>query len=120
MLLTAACSEKAVEPFDARAYGLEIISAESVRAHMKILAADDMRGREAGTEDYNKAAAYVAAQFEQLGLKPAGTEGYYQNIPFLRSVLKDDTASLNVTVDGNTTELAYLEDFLAYGDYNRL
>ncbi len=119
-LVVTACSEQALESFDARAYGLASVSAENVRAHMEVLAADDMEGREAGTAGYDRAAAYVVKQFEQLGFKPAGTDGYYQAIPFLRSVLDGDTASLSMTIDETTSDLAYLEDFLVYGDYNQV
>ena len=35
--------------------------------HIKVLAADDMEGRETGSEAYRKAAQLVAAQFERDG-----------------------------------------------------
>ena len=43
-----------------------------------VLAADSMRGRRTGTEDYLKAARYVAAQFAAAGLEPGGTDGFFQ------------------------------------------
>ena len=47
-------------------------SPENVRAHVTFLASDLLQGREAGSPGYDIAAAYVASQFAQLGLKPAG------------------------------------------------
>jgi Zn-dependent M28 family amino/carboxypeptidase len=51
-------------------------------SHVQALAADDMQGRNTGSEGYRKAAAYVANQFEKAGLKPAGTHGYSQPMKF--------------------------------------
>src|SRR5258708_1483764 len=50
-------------------------------AHVKILAADNMEGRDTGSEGYKRAARYVVEQFERAGLKPAGENGYYQSVP---------------------------------------
>src|SRR4030095_15807535 len=45
-------------------------------SHVQALANDGMEGRDTGSEGYRKAASYVARQFEQNGLKPAGEQGY--------------------------------------------
>ena len=50
-------------------------------AHVQVLAADNMEGRETGSEGYRRAARYVVEQFERAGLKPAGASGYYQPVP---------------------------------------
>ena len=42
------------------------------------LAHDDMEGRETGTPGEAKAAAYIAKRFGMAGLKPKGTEEWYQ------------------------------------------
>lgn len=56
----------------------------AMRSHVMFLAADAMQGREAGTDAYDIAADYVAAQFYAQGLKPAGTEGsYLQQVPLI-------------------------------------
>lgn len=55
---------------------------DDVKRHVAVLAADDMRGREAGTADFDRAADYVAKQFEAAGAKPAGDAGgWYQRVP---------------------------------------
>ncbi|AOW22564.1 aminopeptidase [Sphingomonas melonis TY] len=54
----------------------------AMRAHVMFLASDALRGREAGTPDYDVAAQYVAAQFQAAGLRPAGDAGsYLQHVP---------------------------------------
>ena len=55
--------------------------------HVQILAADDMQGRGTGTPGYDKAADYVIGQFQALGLKPAGVEGYKQPIAFVEQTV---------------------------------
>src|SRR3954469_4865454 len=51
-------------------------------AHIKTLASDDFQGRLTGSPGYRKAADYVAGVFEREGLKPAGTDGYFQDVKF--------------------------------------
>ena len=55
--------------------------AERWMGHVKVLADDKMEGRLTGTPGYDRAAAYVAGEFQKLGLKPAGTDGFYQPVP---------------------------------------
>ena len=52
-------------------------SADRIRAHVTFLADDLLEGREAGTRGHEIAARYIAAQFAQLGVKPAGLDGTY-------------------------------------------
>lgn len=58
---------------------------ESVRAHVTFLASDALQGRASATRDEAIAAAYVAARFEEFGLKPApGMTGYLQTVRIVR------------------------------------
>ncbi|MBO7083100.1 MAG: M20/M25/M40 family metallo-hydrolase [Bacteroidales bacterium] len=56
---------------------------ERLTRHVYTLAGDSLRGRKAGSEDAAKAAAYIVAQFEEIGIQPFYEEGWYQ--PFERS-----------------------------------
>ncbi|MEP9401365.1 M28 family metallopeptidase [Sphingomonas sp. VNH70] len=59
----------------------------AMRAHVAFLAADDMKGREPGTPEYDRAAAYVADQMRAAGLLPAGDNGtYLQKVPLASAV----------------------------------
>ena len=49
-------------------------------SHVQYLADDKLEGRRAGTPGYDKAVAYVEDQFRQIGLSPAGINGYKQPI----------------------------------------
>jgi len=55
------------------------VKPEWVAAHEAFLASDALRGRKSASPDEAIAAAYVAAQFQSYGLKPApGMDGYLQ------------------------------------------
>jgi hypothetical protein len=53
------------------------ISSEEIQQHVSYLAADRMKGREAGSPEEAMAANYISDWFEQYGLEPAGDEGAY-------------------------------------------
>src|SRR5262249_20448911 len=55
-----------------------VITADSIRAHVRFLASDLLEGRGPGTRGDTLAETYIAAQLEALGLKPAGTQGFLQ------------------------------------------
>jgi Zn-dependent M28 family amino/carboxypeptidase len=55
-----------------------------LRAHLEFLADDALEGRAPGTRGGETAAKYIAAQFERLGLEPAGDSGtYFQRVPII-------------------------------------
>ena len=61
-----------------------------LKSHVAFLASDAMRGREAGSPEYDIAAEYVASQFMALGLKPEGGNGrYLQPVPLVSTKLLD-------------------------------
>jgi peptidase M28-like protein/PDZ domain-containing protein/PA domain-containing protein len=60
----------------------ELITESDVRTPLEYLAGDDFRGRQAGSEEMKRAAEYVAAQFKEAGLQPAGLDGtFFQTFP---------------------------------------
>lgn len=64
----------------------EQAAADRIRGHVQFLASDELEGRDTGSRGYAVAAAYVAAQFASLGLKPGGTGGgWYLEVPFRRA-----------------------------------
>jgi hypothetical protein len=58
------------------------ISADSMRGDVSFLASDLLEGRDTPSRGLDIAADYLAAQFRALGLKPAGTDGYFQVADF--------------------------------------
>src|SRR6185369_7662285 len=65
-------------------------------SHVRVLAADDMQGRDAGSAGYRKAAAYVASRFAAAGLTPAGERGYYQPVPLHEVRLVTEQSSVEL------------------------
>ncbi len=104
-LVLAACGQPesaTVTPFQADASDTFFPDADLIESHMAYLADDALEGREAGTEGYEKAAIYLAEEFEKLGLTPAGDNGtFFQRITFKRGVRQADKAELiAVATDG--------------------
>jgi hypothetical protein len=63
-------------------------------AHVRFLADDKLEGRNTGSEGYRQAVAYVAGQFDRMGLRPAGTSSYEQPVEFETRTLVPDQSSL--------------------------
>ncbi len=64
-----------------------VIDADDLRRHVEILASEEMEGRLTGSPGECRATAYVAADFQTLGLRPAGDEGrYFQSFDFTSAV----------------------------------
>jgi hypothetical protein len=78
------------------------ISAERIKAAVAYLASDRLEGRGPGTSGEVLATEYLAAQFQQAGLKPVGQRGtYLQPVPLVR-VVTSPRSTLRA-VRGDTT-----------------
>lgn len=77
-------------------------SPEGVRAHVAFLADDLLEGRKTGTRGFEIAARYVAAQFEAYGLKPGGSDGWFQEVTFQQTERGAQPGS--VTINGPAGE----------------
>lgn len=87
--------------------------AARLKAHMAFLADDLLEGRETGTRGYDIAARYVAAQFAQIGLQPAGDRGsYLQHVPLRGGTVVPGAAVLQIQRPGGTQALASLREFI--------
>jgi len=92
------------------------IRPESLRAQMAYLSDDLLEGRKTGTRGYMLAAKYVAAQFEEMGLKPAGDNGaYFQKVRFRQIDLNRDKTTFTLKIDGHDQNLRFGDDFIAGG-----
>jgi Zn-dependent M28 family amino/carboxypeptidase len=79
-------------------------------SHVEALANDGMEGRNTGSPAHKRAAAYVAAQFKQAGLEPAGTDGYIQPVAFKTRTIDESHSSLALIRDGKAESLTLGED----------
>lgn len=51
----------------------------NLRGHIGYLADDKLEGRRAGTNGEKLAGEYISQKFQELGLQPKGTEGFFQS-----------------------------------------
>jgi len=65
-------------------------------AHLAFLADDRLKGRETGSPEHREAAEYIARQFKDAGLQPAGTDGYFQSVPFRSRSIVEERSSLSL------------------------
>lgn len=95
-----------------------LVRPEAIRSHVEFLASDLMEGRAAASRGYDIAAAYVAAQFRQCSLKPAGAEGsWFQEVPLLEATPVLPGSSAQLLVDRDTHTFEYGTDYLPSADY---
>jgi Zn-dependent M28 family amino/carboxypeptidase len=88
-------------------------SPAAIKAHMTFLADDLMEGREAGTRGYDIAANYVASQYAQLGVKPAGDNGgYLQQVPLTAFRAASEGGISYTGANGKSGSLVFGEDYL--------
>lgn len=66
------------------------------------LAADDLAGRAIGTEGERKAADYLAERFEEVGLQPKGTEGFFQPFTVSKPTNPHEEAVIGTDGEGVT------------------
>lgn len=98
------------------------IDAAVLRRDLFIFASDSFRGRETGTADAQRAAAFIAHRAQRLGLEPAGDSLYMQRVPLARQLLTPATRVAVVTSRGRQQALRLGTDVvpvLAFGENGR-
>jgi hypothetical protein len=64
-----------------------------------------MRGREAASPEFRKAAEYVATAFAKAGLEAGGTEGFLQPVRFIRRRIVEERSSAALVRKGKVERL---------------
>jgi hypothetical protein len=97
---------------DAAHVGLATITEQDFRTKLEALAHDSTLGRETPSPELEKAAEWVAAQFERAGLEPGGVAGtYYQ--PFtLRQSQLDTLTTVVASCAGTPVTWQYGTEFI--------
>jgi len=96
--------------------GLAVIDRDGIEAHLKYLADDALMGRMTGTPEYDQAAAYVADRFAEIGLEPAGDDGWYQAVPMLAGRIDVDSARVVFHQAGVENAQVWKDGFVMGGD----
>lgn len=89
------------------------IAPDQLKPLVETLASTDMQGRETGEEGQRKAADFIAAQFKNLGLPPAGDRNsYFQQITLQNESWND------IGLKVNDQEFKNRTDFYVFPSYN--
>ena len=93
---------------------LETIDPEHIRWHVRYLSHDLLEGRGTGQRGGDIAAEYMATQFAEYGLKPAGDNGsYLQKVPLVGVTTLPETQFSLVPKQGGTMHLKALDEYVA-------
>jgi hypothetical protein len=89
------------------------IQLEDIKAKMMFLAGPEMNGRLVGSHENRISAEYIASQFKELGLKPAGDgDTYYQNFDLVSAWPDEEKgAVLEATIAGQQKSFIRGHDF---------
>ncbi len=78
--------------------------------YVKVLADDNMEGRETGSRGLERASAYVVDQLKKDGLQPAGSKGYYQPVKLVSREIDESASSMELIRDSKIQFVKLGED----------
>jgi hypothetical protein len=81
---------------------------------IKFLASKEMKGRATGSPELEKAGAFIAAKFQQFGLKPADGKSFYQAFPVTTNARLGKTNRFRFTEGSRQVTLHVPEDFVPF------
>src|SRR5213594_3438574 len=91
------------------------VDTAAMDAHLRFLASDLLEGRAPATRGGRLAAEYIAAQFQALGLQPAGANGTYFQPVALVGMTPQPTLAWG-RAGSAADSLAYRDAFVAWGE----
>jgi len=96
--------------------GESSITGGEMRAHIRFLSHDLLRGRAPGTQGGDIAAHYISSQFEEMGLEPV-RGSYFQRVPILGSQPLAPGIDISFRKGGRSASPQHLDDYtLIAGD----
>ena len=109
-LLVVACSHASTQGTAIMQQGTHrdpelMISAMELKHDLFAFADDSFRGRETGTPDAYRAAAFLARRVQRLGLEPAGDSLYLQRVPLARERFGPGTRITITSANGRSHTL---------------
>src|SRR6202790_1447896 len=94
---------------------LETITPRHLRWHVRYLSHDLLEGRGTGQRGGDIAAEYMATQFAEYGLKPAGDNGsFLQKVPFVGITTQPETQFSLAPTQGSPPNLKALDENVAF------
>ena len=109
ILLLLLVASSSLFAFQGKPRGIEVITANQMRAYLSFIASDELEGRLTPSRGLDIAAKFLATNLTNWGFKPAGDNGtYFQKISILRT--KIDTSDTWLEINGQ--KFQYGVDFL--------
>jgi len=100
---------------------MQTIDPEHIRWHVRYLSHDLLEGRGTGQRGGDIAAEYMATQFAEYGLKPAGDNGsYLQKVPLVGITTLPETQFSLAPKQGSTMHLKALDEYVAFDQTQQL
>jgi hypothetical protein len=114
-LIDTEVSEK-VEKVDLSKKYAQTIKTEELRSILKVLASDEMEGRETASAGQKRAEQFIVNKLQSFGIpeidREGVTDGYLQKIPFTR----EEWGKVKLSANGE--EFIHLRDFYAFRSVN--
>jgi Zn-dependent M28 family amino/carboxypeptidase len=95
-----------------------LITEQSLRDHLTVLASDALEGRETGKRGQKMAAAFIKAHFEELGLSGPVNGNYFQPVILYSSVPGNIYIKVNQRKFLNFEEIFYYGSATSQGEVN--
>ena len=76
------------------------------------LADDSMEGRLTGTPGHQRAADYVVARLREIGLEPAGTQGFFQPVEFEEQFVDPAASTASLIAGGKASPVSIPQDMI--------
>jgi hypothetical protein len=90
-------------------------SPTELKRDLMVFASDSFRGRETGTADERRAAAFLIRRVASLGLKPMGDSEYVQRVPLERTTVGETHFAARAAGGGGSHQLWGLEPLVDVG-----
>lgn len=100
--------------YNGDAAGPDGISADDIARHVEVLASDEFEGRGPSSPGEEKTVAYLAEQFQAMGLQPGNGDSYFQEVPLVDITADPDTRLTFTDAGGNLMSFEYATDMMVW------
>ena len=107
LYMIAACAK-----IDDKQQAEDTINKTDLERHVITLASDEFMGRQPFTIGEEKTIAYLADEFEKMGLEPANNGSYFQDVPMVE-ITFNPTKKIHLKAKKGNVELNFIDDFIA-------
>jgi len=94
---------------------LDSVNAASIKADLRFIADDEMRGRDTTSQEQRIAARYIRARLERIGFQPGAGEKFLYSYPLEGRQLQRSSLDATLTLNGESQALNYGSDYVLAG-----